>query len=95
PWDVQFCAVVDRAGTLTLGAGPAFQHPPVVLEEVEDGRTVGEAWERLTGITDIGRKEGAIGFLTHSRLTREELTEAAVLMAMVPRIRRELYLPRD
>ncbi len=95
PWDVQFCAVVDRADTLTLGAGPAFQHPPAVLEEVEDGRTVGEALESLTGLADIGRKEGAIGFLTRGRLTREELTEAAVLMAMVPRIRRELYLPRD
>ncbi len=93
-WDVQFCAVVDRADRLTLGAGPGFQHPPVVLEEVEGGRTVGEALERLTGIPDIGRKEGAIGFLTEDRLTREELTEAAVLMAMVPRIRRELYLPR-
>ncbi|MFQ5918614.1 MAG: inosine/xanthosine triphosphatase [Thermoplasmata archaeon] len=94
PWDVQFCVVVDRADRLTLGAGPGFRHSGVVLEEVEKGRTVGEALERLTGIQDIGRKEGAIGFLTEGRLTREELTEAAVLMAMVPRIRRELYLPR-
>lgn len=93
-WDVQFCAVVDRADRITLGTGPGFQHPPVVLEAVEGGQTVGEAVERLTGTTDIGRKEGAIGFLTEGRLTREELTESAVLMAMVPRIRRELYLPR-
>ncbi len=93
-WDVQFCAVVDRADRLTLGTGPGFQHPAVVLDEVKGGRTVGEALERLTGISDIGRKEGAIGFLTDGRLTREELTEAAVLMAMVPRIRRALYLPR-
>jgi inosine/xanthosine triphosphatase len=85
--------VVDRADTLTLGAGPGFQHPAVVLDEVAKGQTVGEALDRLAGVDNIGRKEGAIGFLTEGRLTREELTEAAVLMAMVPRIRRELYLP--
>ncbi|MFQ6012928.1 MAG: inosine/xanthosine triphosphatase [Thermoplasmata archaeon] len=93
--DVQFCAVVDRADRLTLGTGPGFQHPPVVLEAVEAGRSVGEALEALTGITDIGRQEGAIGFLTEARLTRRELTESAVLMAMVPRLRRDIYLPRS
>ncbi len=91
--DVQFCAVVDRADRLTLGTGPGFQHPRVVLEAVDADRTVGEALEALTGLTDIGRREGAIGFLTEGRLTRRELTESAVLMAMVPRIRRDLYLP--
>src|SRR2546430_14737256 len=48
---------------------------------------------RLTGIRDIGSKEGAIGYLTERRLDRDALTESAVLMAMVPRIRRELYTP--
>ncbi|MFQ5907323.1 MAG: inosine/xanthosine triphosphatase [Thermoplasmata archaeon] len=91
--DVQFCAVVDRGDRLTLGAGPGFQHPPVILDAVEAGQSVGEALEALTGVVDIGRKEGAIGFLTRGRLARRELTESAVLMAMVPRIRSALYLP--
>lgn len=91
--DVQYCAVADRAGRVTLGTGPGFEHPPTVLEEVEGGKTVGEAFEALTGIEEIGHKEGAIGYLTDGRLTRSELTEAAVLMAMVPRIRRRMYLP--
>ncbi|MFQ5553493.1 MAG: inosine/xanthosine triphosphatase [Thermoplasmata archaeon] len=90
--DVQFCAVVDRADRLTFGAGPGFQHPPIVLEAVEAGQTVGEAFETLSGIADLGRREGAIGYLTNGHLSRRELTESAVLMAMVPRIRRELYL---
>lgn len=89
--DVQYCAIVDRAGRVTLGSGPGFEHPPLVMRMVEGGRTVGEAMEVLTGIDDIGRREGAIGYLTEGRLDRGELTEAAVLMAMVPRIRRELY----
>ena len=45
----------------------------------------------LTGETGIGRTRGAIGFLSEGRMDRTELTEAAVLMAMVPRIRKDLY----
>src|SRR2546422_836840 len=73
------------------GHGPGFTYPPRILESVKAGRTVGKAMERLTGIRGIGSKEGAIGYLTERRLDRDDLTESAVLMAMVPRIRRELY----
>src|SRR5437667_228426 len=61
-----------------------------VIENVKAGRTVGDAMERLTGVRGIGSKEGAIGYLTERRLDRDALTESAVMMAMVPRIRREL-----
>jgi len=90
-FDVQYVAIVDRAGHVTVGHGPGFTYPPRVLENVKAGRTVGEAMERLTGVRGIGSKEGAIGHLTERRVDRDALTESAVLMAMVPRIRRELY----
>src|SRR2546426_8952320 len=90
-FDVQYAAIVDRAGQITVGHGPGFTYPPRVLDSVKAGRSVGDAMARLTGIRDIGSKEGAIGYLTERRLDREALTESAVLMAMVPRIRRELY----
>jgi len=89
--DVQYCAVVDRAGRVTLGHGPGFEYPPAVLERVKAGQTVGEAMAELTGVREIGSKYGAIGYLTERRMDRDTLTEAAVLMAMVPRIRRDLY----
>ncbi len=89
--DVQYCAVVDRAGKVTLGHGPGFEYPPSVVQRVKAGATVGEAMKALTGVSEIGSKYGAIGFLTEHRMDRDALTEAAVLMAMVPRIRRELY----
>src|SRR5436853_183639 len=76
---------------LTVGHGPGFAYPAKVLEKVKAGSTVGEAMDRLTGIRGIGSKRGAIGHLTEGRLDRRRLTESAVLMAMVPRIRRDLY----
>jgi inosine/xanthosine triphosphatase len=90
-FDVQYCAIIDRGGRITVGHGPGFTYPPRVLEKVKAGATVGEAMERLTGIRGIGSRQGAIGYLTEGRLDRKRLTESAVLMAMVPRIRREFY----
>ncbi len=89
--DVQYCAIVDRGGRVTLGHGPGFENPPAVVARVKAGRTVSEAMTELTGVRDIGSKFGAIGYLTERRMDRDTLTEAAVLMAMVPRIRRGLY----
>ncbi len=89
--DVQYCAVVDRTGRVTLGHGSGFAYPPSVIEAVDSGQTVGEAMTQLTGIQDIGQKGGAIGHLTRDLLRRRSLTEQAVLMAFIPRIRQELY----
>lgn len=90
-FDVQYCAIVDRTGRVTIGHGPGFVYPPAVIERVKAGATVGEAMSELAGVKDIGMKYGAIGYLTERRLDRDRLTEAAVLMAMVPRIRQALW----
>lgn len=90
-FDVQYCAIVDRAGRVSVGHGPGFVYPPSVVELVKAGLTVGQAMEKLTGIGRIGSKDGAIGYLTKGRFKRDALTESAVLMAMVPRIRLDLY----
>ena len=89
--DVQYCAVVDRAGRVTVGHGPGFEYPPPVIERVKAGKTVGEAMAEITGIREIGSKYGAIGYLTGRRMDRDALTEDAVPMALGPRIRRDLY----
>jgi len=90
-FDVQFCAVLDREGKLTFGHGPGFVYPPKVIEEVRKGRAVGEVMSGLTGIPEIGRKEGSIGYLSKGLLTRKELTEQAILAALIPRLCPELY----
>jgi len=92
--DVQYCAIVDKAGRVTLGHGPGFVYPPAVIEDVKAGRTVGDAMSELTGRRAIGRTTGAVGYLTEGRMNRTKLTEAAVLMAMIPRIRKNRYRGR-
>lgn len=89
--DVQVCAIVDPQGETTLGHGPGFAYPPRVLEAVDAGETVGDVMSRISGIDDVGAKTGAIGYLTEGAIDRTELTEWAVWMALVPRIRDDLY----
>lgn len=89
--DVQFCAIVDSMGRITVGHGPGFCYPPVVIEKVRAGKSVGEAMQELTGIQAIGRKSGAVGYLSKGLIDRRKLTEMAVIAAFIPRIRPELY----
>ncbi len=89
--DVQYCAIVDKRDLLSIGHGPGFRYPPTVLAAVRAGKTVGEAMAAVAGTKDIGRAEGAVGWLSRGAMDRTRLTEAAVLMALIPRIRRELY----
>lgn len=90
-FDVQYCAVIDRHGQVTVGHGPGFVYPDWVIGQVLADRTVGEAMEARTGIENIGRRLGAIGYLSDGLIDRTQLTEQAVLMALLPRIRPERY----
>ena len=84
--DIQFCAVLDRDGRLTVGTGPGFQYPPPVASMVRGGMTVGQAMKSVFGETDIGHRQGAVGFLSKGLLDRKTLTEQAVTAAMIPRL---------
>lgn len=89
--DIQYCAIVDSRGRLTVGHGPGFEYPPAVIESVLRGNTVGDTMSGITGIERIGHKQGSIGYLSDGMIDRTRLTEIAVLMALIPRIRTELY----
>lgn len=91
--DLQICVVVDREGYCSVGVGPGFELPPIVVEKVLRGgaREVEEAMVGLTGIENIGDRMGAVGWLSRDAVDRRELVRYAVLMALIPRIRGELY----
>jgi len=91
-YDVQHCAIVDARGWMTKGHGMGFRYPPAVADLVRHGMTVGDACAQLFEEGDQGSGKGAIGILTNGVLDRKQLTEQTVLAAMVPRIRKELYV---
>jgi inosine/xanthosine triphosphatase len=90
-YDVQYCAIIDKMGRVTIGHGMGFRYPPEVEARVRKGEAVGDIFRGLYGKQEGGRKEGAIGYLTKGIMNRKELSEQAVLAAMVPRIRKDIY----
>jgi inosine/xanthosine triphosphatase len=88
--DLQWCAIYDGE-KITLGVSAGFEYPPMVLEEVLMGKEVGDIMDRITGVNDLGEKNGAVSHLTRGILNRTENTEECVLMAMVPRMNEEVY----
>jgi inosine/xanthosine triphosphatase len=89
--DIQFCAIYDTVDGITLGCGSGFAYPPAVISEVLSGREVGEVMSEVSGIENLGKKLGAIGYLSRGMLDRTQLTEQSVLMALIPRINPKLY----
>jgi inosine/xanthosine triphosphatase len=89
--DVQYCTVMDSSGHATFGHGPGFEYPPDVTKAALEGHAVGDIMSGITGIDRIGHKSGSIGYLSAGLINRTSLTELAVLMALMPRIKPELY----
>lgn len=85
-YDIQHCAIIDQKGQFTFGSGSGFKYPEKVAECVRGGMTVGDSMKKIYGETDIGKQQGAIGFLSNGLLDRKRLTEQSVLAAMLPRI---------
>lgn len=90
--EAQACVVIDRNGWETHGWGPAFAYPPFVTERALRGEMVSTVLGPVAQDPALGSTTGAIGYLSEGRLDRTALTQVAVLMAFLPRFRRELYL---
>ncbi len=88
--DFQVAAVYD-GDKIGIGFGPGFEYPPRVVEEVLNGREVGDVMEEITGIENLGKKFGAVYYLTKGNVSRTELSRLAVTMALIPFVNFDRY----
>lgn len=68
-----------------------FILPREVRALVESGLELGDADDRVFGIKNSKQKIGAVGLLTDEVLTRTTLYEQAVILALIPFLKPELY----
>lgn len=85
-YDIQHCSIVSSDGRETYGQGSGFRYPDDIADLVRSGSTVGDAVHAIHGDTDIGKRQGAVGLLSHGLIDRKTLTEQSVTAAMIPRI---------
>ena len=86
-FNVQFCAIIDRDGRMTVGHGPGYTLPHEVISALEGGSDLNREMSRISGIDEIRQKMGAIGYLSNGLTDRLTITRDAVLMALIPRLR--------
>ncbi|MGB2983170.1 MAG: DUF84 family protein [Candidatus Bipolaricaulia bacterium] len=88
-FNLQVCAIVDRAGRLSLGFGAGFEVPDRVSEAVLDGDELQEVLRSQPGVSEPELHLGLIHHLSRGRIDRSTITIDAVRMALLP------WLPND
>lgn len=86
--DTSICAIYDGKNYY-IGFSPSFEYPQTVVDRVLKGEELGYM-EDIFGSTAKGRK-GAIGVLTNGRISRDELEENAVIMALTKIVSKDVY----
>jgi len=87
-FSVQFCAIIDRSGGVSVGHGPGYSLPREVIAALESGSDLNREMSEISGIEEIRDKIGAVGYLSDGLTDRLTITREAVLMAFIPRIKR-------
>ena len=85
PVAIQVAVIVDRSGRATWGMSPGFELPSKIAARLATGETLASAMKATYG-KSFDPEAGAIATLSRRRITRAELTQSAVEMAMVPRL---------
>lgn len=68
-----------------------FRIPPKVQELINSGYELGHANDIVFKQNNSKQKGGAVGLLTHGRVTRTNLYQQAVQLALIPFINSDLY----
>ncbi len=91
-FDHQQAAIVDAAGKISLGHSAGYSLPREAMEKmIKEGGELEQYAEGLSGIGQIGDKGGLIQHLTKGTMTRTDLTEQCVIMALIPRLHKDVY----
>ena len=80
--EVQVAVIVGPGNRVSIGLSPGFELPRGLLEPVLRGVELGALVRDRPG--DIGEGVGYVGLLSRGRITRQDLTEYSIIMALLP-----------
>lgn len=83
--------VIKSATRLGKGKTATFFLPPIITELVKAGKELGEADDLVFQRANSKHKDGSIGILTQGVIDRTELYRPAVIFALIPFKKPELY----
>lgn len=87
--------VITDGNRMGKGKTGAFILPPAITDLIHQGMELGEADDVFFNRINSKRENGAIGILSGDIITRMQLYEQAVIMALIPFKHPELYPDND
>jgi inosine/xanthosine triphosphatase len=90
--NVQIAAIVDASHHLSFGCSSGFPIPTRFVEKLRQNREELDAYtHELAGAKKVREEEGIVYRLSGGRLSRVEMTEQCVSMALIPWLNEKLY----
>ncbi|MDA4135248.1 MAG: inosine/xanthosine triphosphatase [Thaumarchaeota archaeon] len=90
--NLQIAAIVDSSGRLSFGCSSGFPIPSRFVERLRKNYEELDRYaHELTGAKKVREEHGVVYGLTKGRLSRVEMTEQCVSMALVPWLNAKLY----
>lgn len=81
-WSTVWIAVVDTAGNVCESNGARFKVPEIVAQKIRVGEEMGPIVAKISGVSDVRKKQGFIGVLTNGFVDRTEEYSAIAKMAL-------------
>jgi inosine/xanthosine triphosphatase len=83
--------IIDSFGNIGVGSSGGLVLPDVVIEKIQQGKTLEEAIDELYGTKKIGQGIGMFGIFTNSMVTRSEGVRHGVAFALARFLHKDMY----
>ena len=91
--NMQVAAIMDRRGRVTFGSSSGFMVPGMVVQQMQiRGLELDHFAKGLTDADRVREEDGVVYHLTKGTVSRIDMTEQCVGMALVPWLNRDIYL---
>jgi inosine/xanthosine triphosphatase len=90
--NVQIAAILDSSNHISFGCSSGFPIPAKFVAKLKQGREELDSYtHELTGARKVREEHGIVYRLSGRRLSRVEMTEQCVSMALIPWLNGKLY----
>lgn len=82
---------ISHKGKISKSRSASLPLPPAVIQALMQGAELGDVMDKLFATHNVKQQGGAIAMLTNHKLTRSQVYQQAVILAMIPFLQAELF----
>ncbi|MGA8262882.1 MAG: inosine/xanthosine triphosphatase [Ignavibacteriaceae bacterium] len=83
--------IADREGKIGFGTSAHFELPKVIVDELLNGKELGDIMDEIQNKSNTKQKLGAIGYFTKGVMSRSELYVPGLITALIPLLHQNLF----